>query len=144
MVLESLAPSRDDLAALYLVLRSLAAESDGDFEATNADLASRVKALRSGSDLIDKGVSAAIGVFRELGLLDSEGTGAYRRLRLLPAPESRLDLSSSVRYTEGLEEVAEFADFKDDVLDASADALLQRLNRPILPDATAGSGCACV
>lgn len=134
MVLESLAPVRDDLAALYLVLRDQTAQGDGGFEVTNADLAARVKAMRPSTSLIDKGVSAAVGVFRELGLVDSEGTGAYRRLRLLPAPEVRLDLASSVRYAEGLEEIAEFADFVDDVLDARPESLLGRLNRPILPD----------
>ncbi len=133
MVLESLAPSRYHLAEHYNVLLDLDADSDGTFEVTNADLAARVKALRPGSALIDKGVSAAVGVFRELGLVDSEGTGAYRRLRLLPAPDVRLDLASSVRYAEGLEEIAEFTDFKDNVLEARPEDLLGRLNRPILP-----------
>lgn len=134
MVLESFAPARDDLAALYLVLRDQAAQAEDAFEVTNADLAARVKTIRPSASLVDKGVSAAVGVFRELGLLESEGTGAYRRLRLLPAPESRLDLASSVRYAEGLEEIAEFTDFKDDVLKARPDLLLGRINRPILPN----------
>jgi single-stranded-DNA-specific exonuclease len=135
MVLESLAPARDDLAALYLVLRALAAEGDGAFEVTNSELAARVKTMRPKAALVDKGVSAAIGVFRELGLVESEGTGAFRRLQLLPAPEARLDLASSVRYAEGLEEMDEFTDFKDDVLEARPESLLRRINRPILPTA---------
>lgn len=134
MILGSLAPVRDDLAALYLVLREQASHSDDPFEATNADLAARVKVIRPATSMVDKGVSAAVGVFRELGLVESEGTGAYRRLKLLPAPEARLDLTSSVRYAEGLEEIAEFTDFKDDVLTARPGSLLGRLNRPILPD----------
>jgi len=136
MILGSLAPVRDDLAALYLVLKEQAAQADGDIEVTNADLAVRVKVLRPGTTLVDKGVSSAVGVFRELGLVESEGTGAYRRLRLLPAPDARLDLTSSVRYAEGLEEIAEFGDFKDDVLGARPEALLARINRPILPEDT--------
>jgi single-stranded-DNA-specific exonuclease len=135
MVLESLAPARDDLAALYLVLRAIAAEGDGAFEVTNSELAARVKTMRPKAALVDKGVSAAIGVFRELGLVESEGTGAFRRLQLLPAPEARLDLASSVRYAEGLEEMDEFTDFKDDVLEARPESLLRRINRPILPTA---------
>jgi len=140
MVLGSLAPVRDDLAALYLVLKEQAeAQPEGAIEVTNADLAARVKVMRPGSLLADRGVSSAVGVFRELGLVESEGTGAYRRLRLLPAPGTRLDLASSVRYAEGLEEIAEFADFKDDVLGARPEALLARVNRPILPLEQSGS-----
>ncbi|TDB39133.1 MAG: single-stranded-DNA-specific exonuclease RecJ [Actinobacteria bacterium] len=133
MILESLAPGRDDLAALYLALRDCAAEGDGSIEVTNADLAARVKQRRPKTAMNDKGVSAAIGVFRELGLVTSEGTGAYRRLQLLPAPEGKLDLASSVRYAEGLEEMAEFADFRVWALEARSNALLSRINRPILP-----------
>lgn len=138
MILGSLAPVRDDLAALYLALKEQATQTEDAFEVTNADLAARVKALRPGTALVDKGVSAAVGVFRELGLVESEGTGAYRRLRMLPAPEIRLDLTSSVRYAEGLEEIAEFTDFKDDVLSARPESLLSRLNRPIIPAVDGG------
>jgi len=140
MILGSLAPTRDDLAALYLVLREQAEQSEDAFEATNAELADRVKVMRPGTKLVDKGVSVAVGVFRELGLVESEGTGAYRRLRMLPAPETRLELTSSVRYEEGLEEIAEFTDFKDSVLRAPPETLLARLNRPILPDANLSAG----
>ncbi|PKQ37105.1 MAG: single-stranded-DNA-specific exonuclease RecJ [Actinobacteria bacterium HGW-Actinobacteria-1] len=133
MILESLAPGRDDLAALYLALKDCAGEGDGSIEVTNADLAVRVKQRRPKTAMNDKGVSAAIGVFRELGLVTSEGTGAYRRLQLMPAPEGKLDLASSVRYAEGLEEMAEFTDFRAWALEAQPDTLLARINRPILP-----------
>jgi single-stranded-DNA-specific exonuclease len=140
MILESVAPSRDDLAALYLALRDCAAESGGSIEVTNAELADQVKRRRPKTAMNDKGVSASVGVFRELGLVSSEGTGAYRRLQLLPAPEGKLALESSVRYAEGLEEVAEFTDFKSWALEAQSDVLLARVNRPILPEGSVVSG----
>jgi len=133
MILESGAPSRDDLAALYLVLRDIAAEEGGTIEVTNAELAQRVKKRRSASALNDKGASSGVGVFRELGLVASEGTGAYRRLTMLPAPEAKLDLASSVRYAEGMEEIEDFEAFKARALEASAEELLHSFNRPILP-----------
>lgn len=133
MILESAAPSREDLGALYLALRDLAADSGGTVETTNADLAERVKRRRPDSRLNDKGVSTGIGVFRELGLVASEGAGAYRRLTVLPAPETKLELGSSVRYAEGLDEIESFESFRERALDAPADELLHAFNRPILP-----------
>ncbi|MDZ4655540.1 MAG: single-stranded-DNA-specific exonuclease RecJ [Coriobacteriia bacterium] len=132
MILESTAPERDDLAALYLTLNDLAAEGES-IEITNAEIADRVKQRRPKTKLTDKGVSTGVGVFRELGLVESEGTGVYRRLVMLPAPETKLDLNSSTRYAEGREELAEFGDFCDWALKADADRLLQAFNRPILP-----------
>ncbi|MBN1193451.1 MAG: single-stranded-DNA-specific exonuclease RecJ [Coriobacteriia bacterium] len=133
MILESSAPSREDLGALYLVLRDAAVEAGGEVEITNAELAERVKRRRPRTTLNEKGVSTGIGVFRELGLVSSEGYGAYRRLTMLPAPDTRLDLASSVRYAEGLDELEDFEAFRSRALEASADELLHAFNRPILP-----------
>ncbi|MFA5843352.1 MAG: single-stranded-DNA-specific exonuclease RecJ [Coriobacteriia bacterium] len=132
-ILESCAPERDDLASLYLCLKDLDSESPEGFEVTNADLAERVRRRRPASRLSEDGVSTGIGVFRELELAASEGTGAYRRLRLLPAPEGGVDLAASVRYAEGRDEIEEFASFKEWALTASAQQLLARFDRPILP-----------
>ncbi|MHB1324175.1 MAG: single-stranded-DNA-specific exonuclease RecJ [Coriobacteriia bacterium] len=132
MILESGAPSRDDLAALYLTLRDMAGEAEA-LEVTNGELAQRVKKRRAASALSEKGVSSGLGVFRELGLVASEGTGAYRRLTLLPTPARKLDLAGSVRYAEGIEEIEGFESFKDRALDATAEELLHAFNRPILP-----------
>jgi single-stranded-DNA-specific exonuclease len=82
----------------------------------------------------DKGVSTGLGIFREVGLVTGEGTGAYRRLALLPV-EGKVDLTSSVRYSEGIEETEEFTEFRTWVLGAAADELLAAFDRPILPTA---------
>ena len=55
-----------------------------------------------------------------------------RSLHVL-ANASRVELTDSVRYREGLDEQAIFADFKEWVLRESADALQARIARPILP-----------
>jgi len=136
LILASLAPERDDLAALYLVLRDAAADSSGVIEVTNAELAERVRSRRRGSTLSDSGASAGIGVFRELGFVSGEGAGSYRRLTLQPA-ERKVELTESVRYTEGREEIEGFATFKRLALGALASDLLGRINRPIVPQALA-------
>ena len=132
MVLASVAPARDDLAALYLVLKELQQSSGPGFEITNAELAERVGARRATSTMNERGVSAGLGVFRELDLLEGEGHGAYRRLTV-PLSAGKVELASSVRYAEGLEEIAEFEAFREWVLSATSDELLARFNRPILP-----------
>lgn len=134
LILEAGAPDLDDLRALYAALRDRAAVSeDGWVEITNADLADEVKKRRPRAKLTDKGVSCGVGVFRELGLVAGEGLGAYRRLRLEPPPQARTELTSSVRYAEGIEEADEFREFKQWVLKAPADELLRAFDRPILP-----------
>ena len=137
MILESAAPHADDLRHLYAALRELqAVAGDEAFEITNAELAERVRKRRPRSGLTDKGVSSGLGIFRELGFLTGEGAGGYRRLRMLPAPAAKVELASSVRFAEGVEEVEEFGVFRDWVLSAPAADLLERLNRPILPGAS--------
>jgi len=134
MILSTSAPARDDLGVLYLTLKDAQAERGPGFELTNQELADMVTKRHPKSGLTDRSVSSGIGVFRELGLVQSEGHGAYRRLTVLPAPETRLDLMNSVRYAEGLEEIAEFAEYRQWVLSADAATLLERFNRPLMPD----------
>jgi single-stranded-DNA-specific exonuclease len=134
MILSSLAPSRDDMAALYVVLRELASTEGPGFEITNAELAARCKKAQPKFSLDEKGASSALGIFRDLGFVVGEGHGAFRRLTFTP-PAGKIELESSIRYAEGLEEIAEFALFKSWALTADADDLLARFNRPILPAA---------
>lgn len=135
MILSTSAPSRDDLIALYTVLRDTQAERGSGFEATNQEIADLVNS-RKPSKMTDRSVSAGVGVFRELELVASDGYGPNRRLHVLPAPGTRLDLNDSVRYAEGLEEIAEFAEYREWVLSAEAAVLLQRFNRPLVPDSS--------
>ncbi len=131
-ILSSLAPERDDLATLYRVLRDIAQREGAAFEITNAELAEKCAASSRACRLDDRGVSSALGIFRDLGLVTGEGHGAYRRLTFLPSSE-KLELTASVRYAEGLDEVEEFGVFRAWVMGALPDELLARFNRPILP-----------
>lgn len=135
LILASGAPDLDDLRALYAALRERAGSAaDGWVEATNAELAEDVKGRRPRTRLTDRGVSTAVGIFREMGLATGEGAGSYRRLAL-QAVDGKVDLTTSVRYSEGVEEADEFTDFRRWVLQAPADELLAAFDRPILPSA---------
>lgn len=132
MILSSLAPNRDDLVALYVVLRELGASEGPGFEITNAELAERCRRVNRACALDESGVSSGLGILRELGFVRGDGYGAYRQLTFTPGTE-KVDLESSVRYAERKEEIEEFAAFKAWALGASPDDLLARFNRPILP-----------
>ncbi|MCL4079192.1 single-stranded-DNA-specific exonuclease RecJ [Coriobacteriia bacterium Es71-Z0120] len=135
-IVASLAPERDDLAALYLALRDRARDAGEDgIEATNAELAEAARRKRPTSRLDESGVSAGLAVFRELGLVRTSGIATYRRIELIDVGGVKVDLERSVRYAEGRQAVAEFGAFKQWVLSASAEELLTRINRPIVPSA---------
>lgn len=132
MILSTLAPERSEMVALYRVLRDLQQREGDGFEVTNAELAERARKLERSCKLDDRGVSSALGVFRDLGLVTGEGHGAYRRLTVMPT-QGKVELGDSVRYEEGLDEIEQFEAFKERVFTATAEDLLGRFNRPILP-----------
>jgi single-stranded-DNA-specific exonuclease len=131
-ILSALAPTRDDLAVLYRVLRDIASTQGEGFEITNAELAEKAHRLKNSFALDERSVSSGLGIFRDLGLLTGEGHGSYRRLTLVPS-EGKVELHNSVRYAEGVDEIEQFAMFRRWALDSPADELLARFNRPILP-----------
>ena len=152
-ILMPLAPPRLSLAALYQVLRKLAVDEGGSFKITNRDLAELSNDYLRKSGAFDKSnknsgettgktkiqplreesVSHGLGVFRELGLVTTAGHSSARSITLLEAA-GKVDLQSSVRYLEGQDEQADFEDFREWALFATADELLARFNRPILPE----------
>ncbi|MCL2332457.1 MAG: single-stranded-DNA-specific exonuclease RecJ [Actinomycetia bacterium] len=82
--------------------------------------------------LTEESVSTGVSVFRELGFVRTEGHGPARRITFVPSPY-KLDLTQSVRYVEGLDQLDDFQEFKEWMLATSAEELLARFNRPILP-----------
>lgn len=141
-ILGSQAPGRDALVALYKALKSYQAQADSvgqeDFQATNADLAQLAVTIDPRCGLDDRSAGAGVGIFRELGFLTTTGRSTARRIAMVPTP-ARMDLNASVRYREGLGAVDGFRAFRDWALNAPADELLARINRPIAP--TFGDVC---
>ena len=135
-ILSSSAPSRDQMVALYRVLaaegKRAAQEGDGVFACTNAELADKANRSTRGARLDETSVSCGISVFRELGFLETQGRGVARHIRMVEGP-AHMELESSVRYREGIQEQQDFDAFKSWALSAPADELLARFNRPILP-----------
>ena len=111
-----------------------AAGDAGWFSVANASLAERAqKMLAAGVRIDEGGASTGIAVFRELGFLETSGRGPSRHIRMVEGP-SHMELAQSARWREGCDQAAAFAEFKQWALSATADELLARINRPILPN----------
>ncbi|MGN0037953.1 MAG: single-stranded-DNA-specific exonuclease RecJ [Coriobacteriales bacterium] len=141
-ILSSGAPDREAMVALYKALRARAAQAaqqgEESFSCTNAQLAQEA-AQQGRAQLDESGVSCGLGVFRELGFLETSGSSVARRITMVEGPQ-KMSLTDSVRYREGLQETEGFALFKRWALGASPDELLARFNRPILPQDPQGLG----
>lgn len=100
---------------------------------TNAELLEVSLGICPTVSLDERSVSAGIAIFRELGFLDVEGFGSSRRILMAKRPE-RMELERSIRYLEGVRSAEEFHSFRDWILRATGRELLDRINRPIVPD----------
>lgn len=136
-ILKSKSPDREVLAALYRVLQG-AAGPQGEINETNAELAELTTAYLNSATIerfrpSAETISAALGVFYELGLISREKAGKARVIYLNPPPKGKLDLTDSVRYNEGIIEREVFENFQNWAFTASEDEILALLNRPIYP-----------
>ena len=135
-IISSQAPARSDLMALYRVLqvhaRSAQEQGEDSFSMPNADLAQEACASARGISLDERSVSCGISIFRELGFLTTSGFGVARRIHMVSHPQ-RADLTSSVRYLEGIRAADNFQDFAEWVLCSTDRELLDQINRPIVP-----------
>lgn len=134
LILESTAPSRENLAELYRVLRRYGHRNNSGITLSNEELVYELELGLGRSPLNEKGVGAGVKILEELGLIQVEGSGAHREITLLSLPKKRMNLEQdSVRYEEGMHEKAMFENFKNWALKSSADELLEMINRPIYP-----------
>ena len=123
-------PPRDEMVVVYKTLKRLTEELGrpvGEDELLEGCIAAgacrRVNLVA---------VRSAVEVFCELNLVELEGTGADRRIWMSESQE-KVDLTSSVRYCEGLEEYEAFGGFSDWLMEEMAGGLLAGINRPLLP-----------
>ncbi len=137
-ILADMTPDRDRMAQLYRVLRDAQKQAgEGFFTASNVDVAER--ASKPGSTVSQDSATCAIAVFRELGLVETRTaytSGEVTRSVRVVSGAQKVELESSVRYREGLDEQAVFQTFKQWALREPAATLEQQVQRPILP------GCA--
>ena len=137
-IIAGAAPARPDLVTLYRTLMACGRQAradgceDGSFAITNADIAAQAVFVDPRTRLDEHAVSCGVSIFRELGFLETSGYGSARRIRMVENPP-RMELEGSTRYLEGLRSRDAFVEFRDWAFGASADEMLARINRPIVP-----------
>ncbi len=80
--------------------------------------------------------ACALAVFSELGLIDLGSVPANANdVATVHVVDygGKVELTDSVRYREGLDEIEEFKDFSEWVLKRSVNVLQERIRRPLLP-----------
>lgn len=131
-ILSAAAPPRADLVVLYRTLVSLS-RSSGPISLDDEAIAEVARATDPRCAIDAREVSSGLAVFAELGFLAVTGFGDGRRVEMSAAPE-HMELTQSTCYLEGRSLQEAFARFCGWALDATADELLARVNRPIAPD----------
>ena len=136
-LLDALAPTRGELVTLYRALQTMwranrSKNGESAFSATDLDIAQMCLAIDARSPVDERSVSCGLAVFEELGFAHVTGTEDARLIAMTENPD-KMDLSSSIRYLEGIRTRMEFSAFKSWALDASARDMLARINRPITP-----------
>ncbi|WP_172135708.1 single-stranded-DNA-specific exonuclease RecJ [Adlercreutzia sp. ZJ473] len=134
-ILANMTPDHDVMAQVYRRLRARQRQTPGSyFCMENGDLA----ALASDELHVVAPEAAACGVavFRELGLIETRvscNAGQTERWIRVNEGASKVELTDSVRYREGLGERGVFDAFRDWALAQDSQGLIVRVSHPIVP-----------
>ena len=132
-LLDSAAPSRNELSLLYRTLMTAARRAGSNaLGLSDDDLVRLSQEIDSASHLNATSVASGLDIFKDLGFLDMRGFEEGRRISMVVSP-AHVELESSIRYAEGRREIAAFGEFCEWALSSSADEMLARMNRPIFP-----------
>lgn len=132
MLLSGTCPTREPLGKFYLMLKKLAA-AVGVIELGNQQLAELGEKEKI-KGLTDTAVSHWLGIFEELGFIEREREGNKRRILVAPHPQKK-DLSESMRYLEGVEELEDYQSYLPIAFGKNVAELLEAINKPIYPSA---------
>lgn len=136
-ILYDVTPSHDNMAQIYRELRRQQRQSTEEFYSFAFDaLAKSATSLFPTFTISISQTRSGIAVFEELGLVKTrtEQVNDVTRYYLHVVDyEGKVDLVESVRYQEGMDEIASFSRFEDWVMKQSADELERRIQRPLLP-----------
>ena len=136
-ILREATPDHDSMGAVYRELRCMQHAGQGPtINASNADIAQACNQRLGQGGISPASVACAVAVFRELGLIETrllEDAAFPRAIRVVNA-QCKVELTDSVRYREGLDEMDVFRTFCQWALESPECELRNRICAPILPD----------
>lgn len=135
-ILAQVTPDHDTMAQVYRRLRQLQREAAGQaFVLNDYDLATL--ASDQARQITPAAAGCGVSVFRELGLIETHiaySAGTITRTIRVHENASRVELTDSVRYREGLGEREIFEAFRDWAFQSDGPALRVRVSHPIVPE----------
>ena len=142
-ILADMTPSHNCLARVYRSLRALQRQSGDDFFVFRDEEVASL-ASKNAAEVRPSAVACGIAVFRELGLVETRKSFSSGEevhfVRVLDV-QSKVELTDSVRYREGLDEQEIYQEFKDWVMSADTATLARRVSHPLLPKDGTDEGC---
>lgn len=139
-MLINVTPPRDLMVVVYSILNKIQDEvNDSSFEVTIDELLQRIGKIRYKGKVIEITPAIAIcglQVFNELGLIDSVKTFTNGNISYkikVNKQASKVDLTDSSRYCEGLGEQDSFKAFRKWALIADIDTITAKITHPISP-----------
>jgi Superfamily II DNA helicase len=124
-IVKSKAPTREQIAAVYQVLRV----SKGDI--TNGEITDSLRRQKY-KGINDTLVSTCIGILGDLGVIEREVYGNHRTITVIAHPPKK-DLLTSLRYQEGQEELDDYFKFHRELLGMTGRQLEKLIRKPICP-----------
>ncbi len=127
VIMDGRLPDRDLLAKIYIALQKLSDKTGFIPHSPDTLLTElRNKGIRRLESAV---LIESLGIFLELSLLEFVRVDDKNGIRLLPKPNQKLDLNSSIRYNECITERREFAAFSELALTEKAEIILQKISR---------------
>ncbi|MFW5962007.1 MAG: single-stranded-DNA-specific exonuclease RecJ [bacterium] len=126
-------PERQFILGVYNALSNLKEDVKGPIGISNKDLAQIVKKESEIENILPGHVSSALRILEELNILVKNNNSHDRKIVMVDRQEDSIELLESLCYIEGVKDKDLFHSFRDYILSASAEELLTRINRPVVP-----------
>ncbi len=136
-ILSELSPDRNTMANIYRGLRNLQKMHERAFFQIDIDSPDCLGYPQC-SMLAAPAIECAMSVFKELGLIECKSSFVgQKRIASIKVIDnaSKVELTDSIRYIEGISEQLDFKDFCQWAMHCDSDGLIDRIVHPIAPDA---------
>lgn len=135
-ILSDMTPDHDYLAQVYRELRRVQKESTDEFFPMSNERLAELSSHDKRFPITAAAAACGISVFRELGLITTKTeykSGETQRYVHVCETQSKVELTDSIRYCEGLGEREIFYNFRDWVMKSAQPSIKKRISKAILP-----------